>query len=484
MRKSFKSTLSAIAVLLCAAPLASAQSFNSGYFLDNYVYKYRLNPSLMPEKSFLAIGVGNVNAEIKTDLAISSFLYPTDKGLVTGLNQAISSQEFLSHFDKSNGIIANANVNLFAWGIRKEKKFSCLEVNLRVSADAFLPRDLFAFLKDGSSQQNFDFSPLAVDVNAMVELAYARSRYIGDKFILGYKLKVLQAFGVDMKCNTLGLAMNNSYIKGEGNANVNLAIGPITLNTNDDGSLDLKNLKPGVNLNGFKPNLGGAIDLGFTWEPTRNLKLTAGVTDLGFVSYKYNYVGSAQASASYEGFQLDPSSDIQASLKEQFDAKIKELGKCYSVSFDGKTYEKKEMLPYTIDLGARLRIPFLRRLSVGAFYTYKNMPGIKNGGYSDLRAGATLTPFNWLSASVNMGKSSIGKVCGAAASITLLGINVWAGVDAYMGSLGLWPAPEGLTLPIYGQNIPFPVDSFRYSVNLGVTWQLFGHRYSDLKKKK
>ena len=82
-------TISA-ALLLCAG--ASAQSFRSGYFLDrNYTYGYRINPAQINRKSFMALGLGNIDLQNSCNIGISNLLFPTETGLVTGFNKAVSA---------------------------------------------------------------------------------------------------------------------------------------------------------------------------------------------------------------------------------------------------------------------------------------------------------------------------------------------------------------------------------------------------------
>lgn len=474
-------TATAALILSCAA--ANAQTFNSGYFLDNFAYSYRLNPSLMSEKSFLALGVGNINANIQSDLGLSSFLFPTDNGLVTGLHSDISAEQFLGGLPEVSNIGLGANINLLARGKRKENKFRNFEINLRSDVGMALPKGFFAFLKEGSNDSAYDLSSLSANANVMAEIAYGRAKYIKKNFILGYRLKVLQAYGADANFDKLSLTVNSNELKGDGNGNMNVAAGPFVLPTDDEGNLDINNLRNlSVNMSGFKPNLGAAVDLGVTWEIGKNLKLSAGITDLGFVNYKYNYAGRAEASVDFNGLEINTEGDVTKNVKEQVNAKLDEIKNSFNWKLSSANRSVNQMLPYTVDLGARFRIPFFRRLSVGALYTYKNLTNVK-GGYSDTRFGATLTPFNWFSVSANVGKSSMGDVCGAAASITLLGINVWAGVDGYKGNVGMMTLPNGMSLPVLGTAVPVPVDAFRFNINAGITLQLFALRHSDLTKK-
>ena len=51
----------AAAALLCAAS-ASAQTSASGYFLEDYTYRFQLNPAFANSRNFVAMpGLGNLN---------------------------------------------------------------------------------------------------------------------------------------------------------------------------------------------------------------------------------------------------------------------------------------------------------------------------------------------------------------------------------------------------------------------------------------
>lgn len=59
-----KLLLSAAFVLFCSAAL-SGQELKTGFFLENNVYSYRINPAATFEEkpyTFFAIGLGNVSA--------------------------------------------------------------------------------------------------------------------------------------------------------------------------------------------------------------------------------------------------------------------------------------------------------------------------------------------------------------------------------------------------------------------------------------
>ena len=155
-----------IASAFCTSAFAQTQS---GYFLDNYVYGYRLNPAIMSEKAFFGLGVGNIDLTGKSDLGLSDFLYknPDGNGLVTGLNKSISAEEFLANIKDANNLAVNGGVNLISFGARKEHKMSTFEINLRANSAAYLPGDAFKFLKCGTENGgSYDLSSLSANVNS------------------------------------------------------------------------------------------------------------------------------------------------------------------------------------------------------------------------------------------------------------------------------------------------------------------------------
>ena len=152
--------------LATAGICASAQS-RSSYFLDNYVYGYRLNPAIMSERSFFSLPVvGNVQADIQSGIGVSTLLYPAPdgNGLVTGFNSSVSSEEFLSKIKDANAIGLTADFNFISLGFRKERSMTNIELNLRTTTDAALPGDLFRLLKEGSKASAYDLSNTKINV--------------------------------------------------------------------------------------------------------------------------------------------------------------------------------------------------------------------------------------------------------------------------------------------------------------------------------
>ncbi|MBR0109969.1 MAG: hypothetical protein IJM05_05175, partial [Bacteroidales bacterium] len=96
--------------------------------------------------------------------------------------------------------------------------------------------------------------------------------------------------------------------------------------------------------------------------------------------------------------------------------------------------------------------------------------------YWDARAGLTLSPFRFISLTANYGKNTQGNVLGLAASVSILFINAYVGVDTFVDRVGILPI-EGVNFPVYG-GVPVPIDPFRAKLTFGLNMQ-FGNRYRN-----
>ena len=77
--KSFKKLL-ILASVVAAYNSAYAQNSYSGYFLDNYTYRYEMNPAFGNSKGFVSMPViGNFNTAIRGTLHLSDIFYKSPR---------------------------------------------------------------------------------------------------------------------------------------------------------------------------------------------------------------------------------------------------------------------------------------------------------------------------------------------------------------------------------------------------------------------
>ena len=438
-------------ILLAAASLlslgASAQSFRSGYFLDNDVYGYRINPAQVNEKSFLSIGLGNIDLQNRANFGVGTFLFPTDNGsIVTGLNKAVSADTFLGGLKENNFLDLDESINILSFGIANGERMHTVELNLRIQGTVNLPYDLFSFAKKGGAG-TFNIGGLFANVNTIADLAYGYSMNITDNLSVGGRLHALLGV-VNVNLNTNGSALTLSDSRITVNPDVDLLVsGPLSVSTDADGSIDLNSIAADTKqiVGGF----GASLDLGVEYKSDFGLDAMISVTDLGIMSWKNTIAANAAGAFDYSGGNI---SFDGGEMKTDFE-QILDVSKIFSFNVT-QGPSSISMLPFNIAAGARYFMPFYDKLSVGALATYHNA---RYASWFDARVGATISPLRLVSFSSNIGYGTFGPVWGAALNLNLGPINMIAGLDSFIGDLGKI------------SNIPVPLGAFTENAHVGIS---------------
>lgn len=451
---------------------ATAQTTSkSSWMLENNVYGHRYNAAYIPEKSYFGIGVGSVNPAIYSDIGVANILIPTETGLVSGFNDAVSAEQLLGGMNALNRIQVDLNENILSIGARGKKGgYSVFELNARVNVFGDLPRDLFAMLKeDGGS--GYDLSGMGLGASAYAELSYGYARNLGDKVKFGFKVKGLCGLGsLQGEARSVTATSDSESIYVNADASLRAAAPFLDLGTKASeygGSevIDFENIA--FNAKAIRPcGAGVALDLGVIIEPVEGLEIGVSVNDLGAMGWKYGIKGDTDADVTYIGERKKQEEGSESSFGAEMGAAFGTLGELGEFQYSESKKWEWDMLPFNVNAAIKWRMPFYRRLSFGAMGNYSNV--YKHNSY-DVRAGAAITPIDWFSLTGNAGISDFGPVWGAGTSISLTVVNIWLSMDGYMGKLGHF-TPEGKNV-----SIPYPAKQFGYCVNVGVNFQ-FGKR--------
>ncbi len=448
MKKSYILTL--FALLLGAG--ASAQ-IQSTYFLDNFTYSYRNNPAIMTSKSFVGLGFSNIGLGADGNIGLSSILFkaPSGNGLVTGFHSGVSADDFLSGINDRNTVSGDFDLNIFSLGLRRKNTMTTIELNSRTFADATVSGELFRFLKLGGENVNYDFSSTDANIKSYVELAVGRSRRIGDNLSFGYRIKGLMGIGgVYATLNDANASLSGSQIDVTLKGNAGVAGNLFQFKTGTDGKISGLEEGSGFGAAGF----GAAVDAGVNWKPMESLTVSASLTDLGLLSWKYSSLAEANNTVNYKGVDISgENSKFEDELEKVLDD-FKDLA-----SFRKKSGEESsaDMLPFRINAGVRYQIPGVKSLSASALFSYKNsaLP------VADLRAAVTYTPKDWFSISGNLGGNSLGMVWGGALSLCSSHVNFFFGFDACAVAV----SPDLI-----------PLEPFSFRMNLGLVFR-FGELF-------
>ena len=91
--------------MVAAAMGATAQNTTSGYFLDNYNYRYQMNPAFGNDRNFVSMpALGNLNLAVRGNLHLSSVIYNLDGRTVLFTNPGIGVDEAMKKFKNKNRI--------------------------------------------------------------------------------------------------------------------------------------------------------------------------------------------------------------------------------------------------------------------------------------------------------------------------------------------------------------------------------------------
>jgi len=478
----------ASSIFILSIASASAQDFRTGYFLGGYQYAYRMNPAFASEHNFFSIGLGQFGANIQSDFGFSDFVKKNAEGqYVLALNKDISSADFLSGFNKDalNKFEFSSNVNLISRGHWNKEKvsFSTFDVTVKTANRLDLPYDMFRFLKDGASDgDTFDFSGTGLSSRNYLELAYGTSKIIKNVFSYGIRLKALVGLAnASMTMDNLNVAVTgtnwNIVSKGSLAGSVPFA----EFNNDADGYIDLTN--PVFNAQKLTKNigLGGAFDAGVSINFLPWLTVSAAILDFGYVNWANEIIGNSDyaqsvtiSADSADGDQLD---NFVKTLPDLFKFKAVEP------ETPAKTLGAKwEQIPYRVNGGVELRVPFYQRLSVGALYTFYGGKFAFNA--NDILLSANWTPLNFLSASVSTRIGDSFKVFGAAINLHPSLFNLFVGIDAVSVPLNL--VNIGALLPdsvpaAIKKNALMPADDLNLNAYVGLSFAL-GKRQIDYRK--
>ena len=463
MKKIFYTVL--LALSFCAT--ASAQhNLRTGYFLDGYIYKHKLNPAFASDRGYFAIPVaGYVSAGVESNLAVSTFLTPDGNGnLMTFLNPSVSTEDFLSGIAENNPLNVNVDIPVLSFGFHAGKSFNTLDLSLKTDVRTNIPGSMFSWAKQYGD--TFDMSNFGLNADARLELAYGYSRQFGEKFRFGFKLKFIAGLAkANYAMEQLTMTMTESEWSVASKGAGYFAAPGIGFKTTDAGAISGFNVPSDYQLMIDSAiqnkNYGGAVDLGFSWDIFKWLTLSASVTDLGFVNWNgVSRLESAERVTAYTGFDnLGPDTDMSA-IGAEFNALGEQIMDALYPKVVGTNELLKENLSATAHAGLELRVPFYKRLSVGVLATHRF-----DGAYSwkELRGSVNWALFRWLSFSASHAESTYGQSFGGAVNFHPRGLNIFVGVDSYKPVMNVSP-----------QYIP--IDSFNTTVAAGINFAFGKYR--------
>ena len=453
-----KKIILAIAAAAAMSIAVQAQTLQTGYFVDNYTYGYRLNPAFCPDYTFIGLpGLSMDYASAQSNFGLKGFFYPFNGKTVTFLHPEISASEVLGNFKHGiNKLNAEIDANLLAFSFKSHGTYGLIDVNLRNTVDMTLPYEMMKFFKMGAEGgQSYDLSGFNTRATSFLEVGIASPWRVGRQVTFGMRAKALVGItDLYMNVDRMDVKFDRNQWQISGQACVagaydgfNIATKPSAAGTYEE-VIDFSNItlnKPkGPNGVGFGVDFGVNIDLG-AWE------ISASIVDLGCIFWWHNLYGHTPGTTwTYDG--------AAATVTDGTDT----FGQTLENAADGflemfqfrKEYENQELglLPITGRLGVKRLMS--SALSFGGLLTYRY------NEFCPIWEVRTSADYLWLDKfdfTGSVGVNNFGPVFGAMANLRFSHLVLFAGVDAYAGKLSKQFIPVGRmnSSALFGANIIF-----------------------------
>ncbi|MES2690669.1 MAG: DUF5723 family protein, partial [Bacteroidota bacterium] len=245
----------------------------------------------------------------------SSFNVPAFPGIGLDISlQGFNARTLLDHIDadglvdlpavhnqiKGNKIEINTDLSLELFHVRFRSKnwYYGISLNHRTIASVAIAKDLLGFAINGNDYfagKTADFSTTRVNAMAFSELGFSMARNY-KRWNFGGRAKLLSGNGAANTSNskitfyTPERTTDEIVVKLNGSLHT-AGIGIFTDSINKVAVEKSEKETEVKDLTSLK-NLGGAIDLGFTYDVSSRFTIGASVTDLGYIAWKqktYNY---------------------------------------------------------------------------------------------------------------------------------------------------------------------------------------------------
>lgn len=292
-----KVLLLGLLIALSVPTLLQAQYLRSSYFMDGSSTRMQLNPALQPRRGYINLPViGSFNAEVSTNaLGVNDVIDILDSD-----GDFYKSDKFMSRLKDVNELNVNLNTDIIAFGFHKGKGFWSFNVGVRTDIDASIPKTMFDYLRVIDSDnfswsgQSFDIRDEKLKLNAYAEVGLGYSRAITKRLTIGGKAKLLLgAANLNLEINQLKIRGNENGIDSEfqiiSDAYMEASAKGLELEEEDGYIHDLDYGSFGIG------GYGAGLDLGASYQLTKNINLSAAILDLGFISWNK---ASSQVAAS------------------------------------------------------------------------------------------------------------------------------------------------------------------------------------------
>ena len=305
-------------VALMATHTLSAQTLNTAYFMEGAYQRTNLNPALTPTRDYFSLPVlGGTTLELSSNyLALHNYFFKHGDQTVTALHGSVTPSEFLGNFAQNNKLSFGINSSLLGVGFRHKNMYWNFGLNLRSQSDGVLSKDLFSAIKTFGNG-DYDLGNTSLNSTTYAEVYLGTTYDVLDWITVGARAKFLIGIlNLTSEFDAMHISVSSNRIIGQMRGTLRLngvCFNSNNVNEGDDLSGDIFNM-------GSISSFGAAIDLGTEIRLLDNrLKISAAVTDLGFIRWsKDGYIeASTSGDFHFNGFNLEK---VEADAAGDFNA--------------------------------------------------------------------------------------------------------------------------------------------------------------------
>ncbi|MCM1032817.1 MAG: DUF5723 family protein [Odoribacter sp.] len=459
--KTFFKYMLAVAAAGATAAGAIAQTTNSGYFLENYNYRYQMNPALGNSDNFVSMpALGDLNIAMRGNLHLSSVLFNRNGRTVLFTNPNVSVEEALKGIHDRNRLGANIKLNILSAGFKAWGGYNTVSINAAANINATLPGAFFSLAKEGISNKTYDITDLRASAMGYGEFALGHSRDITQVpgLRVGATVKFLVGVAnVDAYFNNAHLVLGEDSWTATTNADIYANVGGFQFDheINDNTGREYVS---GANLDGdgsIGPNgFGVAFDLGATYKWS-DFTFSLAATDLGFINFSDTHYATTNGDQTIntDSYIFSANGDASNSFENEWDKLKGDLDKLYQMQDHGNIGSRSRNLAATLNVGVEYEFPLYRKLHFGVLSSTRFA-----GKYTwtEARISANVNPVKCFSADVNVAFGTYGVGFGWLLNLHTKGFNLFLGMDHTLGEVSKQFVPLNSNASVnFGINFPF-----------------------------
>lgn len=448
----------AMAAMILLPTALRAQDLSSGYFVEDYTYRYQMNPAFGNSQNFISMpALGNLNVGLHGNLGISDVLYNVDGKTTTFMNPKLSSDEVLKNINDVNRIGTLDKIGILSAGFKAFGGYNTVSINAVADVSVKVPGEMFNLLKNGVANKTYDLGDLRASGVAYGEIAFGHSRQVMKGLRVGATLKFMLGGGyMDAHMRNANLVLGENEWTVTTDADMRSSVKGLTYKTKVNDRTGHRYVNgidvDGTGLNGF----GMALDLGAVYEtPVKGLTVSLALLDLGFISWNNDMLATTNGEKTFttDKYTFNADDDAPNSFSKEWDRLRDDFSAIYELDDMGDQGGRTSMPHATLNIGVQYALPMYNKLTFGLLNTTRLAGDFTT---TDFRLSANIAPCRIFSGGVNLGVGTFGASFGWVANLHLTGFNFFLGMDRVPGKLCKQGVPLSSNAQVtMGINFPF-----------------------------